>query len=128
MYDIVNAVEAYPEFLPWCGNSKVEQQSPTAMEAAIQIRRAGINQWFRTRNRMVPGESIDMDLVDGPFERLHGQWRFLPLDKHGCKIELSLEFEFRAGFAARLIAPAFTRIADTLVDSFCRRAHDLHGR
>jgi len=128
MYDIVNAVEAYPEFLPWCGDSRVEQCSDTTMEAAIQIRRAGINQWFRTRNRMTPGQSIDMDLVDGPFRRLHGQWKFQPLDERGCKIELVLDFEFKAGLAAKLIAPAFTRIANTMVDSFCQRAHELHGR
>lgn len=128
VYDIVNGVEAYPDFLPWCGDTRVEQQGETSMLAAIQIHRAGINQWFRTRNRMVPGKSIDMELIDGPFRQLHGQWTFQPLDGRGCKIELTLEFEFKAGLAARLIGPAFTRIANTMVDSFCQRAHDLNGR
>ena len=128
VYDIVNEVGAYPDFLPWCGDSKVEQQSDTTMQAAIQIRRAGIKQWFRTRNKMVPGKSIDMELVDGPFRQLHGQWKFLPLDDRGCRIELALQFEFKAGLAARMIGPVFTRIANTMVDSFCQRAHDLHGR
>ncbi len=128
VYDIVNGVEAYPRFLPWCGDSRVEQHGDTQMQAAILIRRAGIRQWFRTHNRMVPGRSIDMDLVDGPFRELHGHWNFLPLDDRGCKIELALKFEFKAGLAARLIGPAFTRIANTLVDAFCQRAHDLHGR
>ena len=128
VYDIVNGVEAYPEFLPWCGDSRVEQQSDTEMQAAIQIRRAGIRQWFRTHNHMQPGRSIDMQLVDGPFRQLHGQWKFRPLDSRGCKIELVLAFEFKAGLASTLIGPAFTRIANTMVDSFCQRAHQLHAR
>jgi len=128
MYDIVNTVEAYPEFLPWCGDARVEQQGDSAMEAAIQIRGAGLNQWFRTRNSMVPGESIEMQLVDGPFRRLRGHWKFQPLENSGCRIELLLDFEFKAGLAAKLIAPVFTRIANTMVDSFCQRAHELHGK
>jgi len=128
MYDLVNAVDAYPEFLPWCGGARIEQQADTTMEAAIQIRVAGLNQWFRTRNAMIPGEAIEMQLVEGPFEKLRGRWKFLPLEESGCRIELLLEFEFKAGLAARLIAPAFTRIANTMVDSFCQRAHELHGK
>jgi ribosome-associated toxin RatA of RatAB toxin-antitoxin module len=128
MYDLVNAVDAYPEFLPWCGGARIEQQTDTTMEAAIQIRVAGLDQWFKTRNNMVPGESIDMQLVEGPFKKLRGQWKFLQLEETGCRIELMLEFEFKAGLAAKLIAPAFTRIANTMVDSFCQRAHELHGK
>jgi ribosome-associated toxin RatA of RatAB toxin-antitoxin module len=127
IYDIVNGVEEYPEFLPWCGDARIERQDDTALQAAIQIRGAGLNQWFRTRNSMVPGESIEMQLVDGPFRKLHGKWEFKPLDNSGCKIELALDFEFKAGLA-RLISPAFTRIANTMVDSFCQRAHELHGK
>lgn len=128
VYDIVNSVEDYPEFLPWCGDARIEQQDDTAMQAAIQIRGAGLKQWFKTRNSMVPGESIEMQLVDGPFRQLHGRWKFRPLENSGCKIELELKFEFKAGLAGKLISPAFTRIANTMVDSFCQRAHQLHGR
>ena len=128
MYDLVNAVDTYPEFLPWCGGARIEQQTDTSMEAAIQIRVAGLDQWFKTSNIMVPGESIVMQLVEGPFKKLRGQWKFLPREETGCRIELVLEFEFKAGLAAKLIAPAFTRIANTMVDSFCQRAHELHGK
>ena len=128
MYDIVNSVEAYPEFLPWCGDARIEQHEDSTMRAAIQIRGAGMNQWFRTRNSMVPGKSIEMQLVDGPFRKLHGKWKFRPLENSGCKIELVLSFEFKAGLAGKLISPAFTRIANTMVDSFCQRAHELHGK
>lgn len=126
VYDIVNGVEAYPEFLPWCGGAEIEQADATGMRAAIQISGAGLNQWFKTRNRMIPGESIEMELIEGPFRQLQGRWQFTPLDDAGCRIELSLEFEFKGGFAATLIRPAFTRIANTLVDSFCARARQLH--
>ncbi len=128
MYDIVNQVEAYPEFLPWCGGARLHQADETSMEASIQISVAGLDQWFKTRNSMVAGESIEITLVDGPFKQLHGQWQFTPLDDEGCKIELVLTFEFKRGLAAALIAPAFTRIANTMVDSFCERARDLYGR
>ena len=126
VYDIVNEVEAYPEFLPWCGGVEIEQADTTGMRASIRISGAGLNQWFKTRNRMVPGESIEIELVEGPFTNLQGRWQFTPLDDAGCRIDLTMEFEFKAGLAAALIRPAFTRIANTLVNSFCTRAHQLH--
>ncbi|MDH3761338.1 MAG: type II toxin-antitoxin system RatA family toxin [Gammaproteobacteria bacterium] len=127
MFDIVNQVEAYPEFLPWCGGTRLHRADETSMEASIQISVAGLDQWFKTRNSMVPGESIEITLVDGPFKQLHGQWQFTPIDRQGCKIELTLEFEFKRGLTAAVIAPAFTRIANTMVDSFCDRARELYG-
>ena len=126
VYDIVNGVEAYPEFLPWCGGAEIEQADETGMRASIRISGGGLNQWFKTSNRMVPGESIDIELVEGPFRKLHGRWQFVPIDEAGCRIDFVLEFEFKAGLATALIRPAFTRIANTLVDSFCARAHQLH--
>lgn len=128
VYDLVTDVAAYPEFLPWCGGVEVTSASDTAMEAALQISGAGLKQWFRTRNTMIPGEAIEMQLVDGPFKRLHGGWRFTPLADDGCRIELSMDFEFKRGLASALIGPAFTRIANSLVDSFCQRAHELYGK
>ena len=128
MYDIVNQVEAYPEFLPWCGGVRLHQAEDTSLEASIQICAAGLNQWFKTRNSMVPGKSIEIQLVDGPFKRLQGYWHFTSLDDEGSKIELVLQFEFKRGLAAAVIAPAFTRIANTMVDSFCERAGELYGR
>jgi ribosome-associated toxin RatA of RatAB toxin-antitoxin module len=98
------------------------------MEAAILMRAAGLNHWFRTRNRMVPGESIEITLVDGPFSKLEGYWRFTPIDSKGCKIDLMLQFEIKRGLAAAIIAPAFSRIANTMVESFCNRARELNER
>lgn len=128
MYDIVNQVEAYPEFLPWCGGARLHRADETSLEASIQICVAGLEQWFTTRNSMVPGKSIEINLVDGPFKQLRGRWKFTSLDGEGCKIELVLVFEFKRGLAAAVIAPAFTRIANTMVDSFCERARELYER
>ena len=128
MYDIVNDVERYPEFLPWCGGVELHQSDAHSMEAAILMRAAGLNHWFRTRNRMVPGESIEISLVDGPFSQLEGYWRFTPIDSDGCKIDLMLQFEIKHSLAAAIIAPAFSRIANTMVESFCNRARDLDER
>ena len=93
MYEIVNDVRRYPEFLPWCGGVKVTQANEHEMQAAILMQATGLNHWFETRNTMVPGESIEMTLVNGPFSRLDGGWRFNSLGNDGCKVELSLYFE-----------------------------------
>ena len=126
MYDIVNDVSRYPEFLPWCGDVKILHADIDSMEAAILMQAAGLNHWFTTRNRMQPGKSIEISLVDGPFSRLDGYWRFTPIDTDGCKIELMLHYEIKHNLAAAIIAPAFSRIANTMVESFCNRARDQH--
>ena len=127
MYDLVNNVDAYPEFLPWCGGVEIHHVDRTSMEASILMRGAGLNHWFKTRNRMVPGKLIEMELIQGPFKSLEGRWRFTTVGERGCKIELVLKFEFKHGLATAIIKPAFTRIANTMVDSFCTRAQELYG-
>lgn len=128
MYQVVNDVEAYPEFLPWCGGARIHVVDNSSMEASILISIAGIERWFRTCNRLRADESIELTLLDGPFESLEGSWKFVPLADDSCKIELQLNFEMKRGLASAVIAPAFTRIANTLVDSFCARAKELHER
>ena len=128
VYDIVNGVEAYPDFLPWCGDARLHRADETSLEASIQIKVAGIEHWFKTRNSMVPGESIEIALLEGPFKHLHGRWDFTALGDDACKIGFIIEFEFERGLVAAVIAPVFTKIANTLVDSFCQRAKELHGR
>ena len=128
MYGIVRDVDRYPEFLPWCGGSRIHRQDEREMEASVEIRMAGLRQSFTTLNRMQPGRSIDMELIDGPFDVLQGQWRFTPIEDSGCRIELELKFKLKRGMAAKLIAPAFSKIANTMVDSFCARARELNER
>ena len=127
MYDIVNDVARYPDFLPWCGGVTIHQAETDALDASIQMRGAGFDHWFRTRNQMQPGKSIHISLVDGPFSELEGEWRFIELNGDGCKIELLLRFEIKHTLASAILAPAFTRIANTMVESFCKRAEALES-
>ena len=128
MYRIVNDVDRYSEFLPWCGGSEVHRADENEMEASISIRLAGLKQRFTTHNRMQPGKSIDMQLVDGPFESLRGRWQFTPLADQGCKVALELQFQLKPGLTSAIIGPAFSKIANTMVDSFCARARELNER
>ena len=127
MYDIVNDVEHYPAFLPWCAKGELlQQQGEHMLEARILMQKGRLNHSFSTRNRMQPGEWIHIELIDGPFRKLEGDWAFTPLADDGCKIELKLEFEFSSRLVSALIGPVFTQIANSLVDAFCQRAHQLY--
>src|SRR5690554_7261167 len=88
LYDLVNRVEHYPEFLPWCSKAEVLSESDEQMRARLTVGKAGIHQSFTTRNDLVPGKRIDMHLEDGPFSELHGVWEFQALNEQACKITL----------------------------------------
>ena len=98
MFNLVNDVASYPEFLPGCAGSRVIESSSGAMVASVDVAKAGISKTFTTSNELVGGEAILMNLVDGPFKSLKGGWFFTPLDEQACKVELKLEFEFSSGF------------------------------
>ena len=126
MYDIVNSVELYSDFLPWCASSKVLNQTETSMEASILMKKGKLNHSFSTRNTLTANEVIHIQLIDGPFKSLSGDWLFTPLSEQASKIELHLSFEFSNRFISLLIGPIFTQIADSLLDAFCERAHHLY--
>lgn len=128
MYDLVADVEAYPRFLPWCGSATLHEAEGHMWTASIEIARGRVRKTFTTRNRMVPGETIEMHLLEGPFRRLEGDWRFQPLGDAGCKVCLDLEFEFSNRVMEKLIGPVFNEIANTLVDAFCKRAVQVYGK
>lgn len=125
MYDLVNDVASYPEFLPWCGGAEVLQQEHSSMRASVTIAKAGIKQTFTTENHLVAGKRIEMQLVDGPFKSMRGEWEFKPLDKDACKILFEIEFEVSSGILNMAIGPIFEQIASTMVDSFCERAKQV---
>jgi ribosome-associated toxin RatA of RatAB toxin-antitoxin module len=125
LFEVVNNVAEYPEFLPWCAEVKVKSRDEGSMEASILMKKAGVNHWFTTKNTIQKNRKIEMTLVDGPFKRLDGVWEFIEFDPHASKIQLDLNFEFSHGLGTALIAPVFTRIANTLVDSFCARADEV---
>ena len=128
MYSLVNDVAAYPKFLPWCKSSKVISKSVTEMTASVEIARGALNKAFTTKNRLHKNSKIEIALVDGPFKTLHGAWSFHQLKKNdACKIELDLVFQFDSGLVSLAARPVFTRIANSLVDAFSKRAVEVYG-
>ncbi len=128
MFALVDDIEAYPRFLPWCSDAKVLSRTEDEVRASITISKGAVNKAFTTCNRNQPGKMIEMRLVEGPFSRLEGFWRFDPLGEDGCKISLDLEFEFASRMLSLVVGPVFSQIANSLVDAFQKRAMDVYGR
>ena len=125
MFDLVAAVEEYPEFLPWCGGTEVHERSEEGMVASIRIAYKGLSQSFTTENRHERPHRIEMKLRDGPFSRLHGVWTFKALTESACRVDLEMDYEMRSGLIAQLLGPVFGQIAQTMVDAFVNRAEAL---
>lgn len=126
MYALVEGIEAYPDFLPWCSAAVVHERRPGATRATLTLRVGGLRHSFTTQNDNRPGEAIDMRLLEGPFRRFEGQWRFVSLSPHACRIEFSLQYEFSGRALGKLLAPLFDGIADSMVDAFVRRAAEVY--
>lgn len=127
MFALVDDIESYPGFLPWCRAAKVEERTASWVQATLSVGMRGLSQTFSTKNELRPPEAMDMRLVKGPFRRFAAAWRFRPLSAQACSVEFSLEYEM-AGPLARALEPLFDHIADTMVDAFTRRAGELYGR
>ncbi|MDH5259288.1 MAG: type II toxin-antitoxin system RatA family toxin [Gammaproteobacteria bacterium] len=128
MYALVNDINAYPDFLPWCKSSHIISQTEDVIEASVEIAKGSLNKSFATRNLLQKNKMIEMSLLDGPFKHLEGFWRFKPLkDPAACKVTLDLEFEFNSKLIAIAVGPVFSKIANTLVDSFSKRAVEVYG-
>lgn len=128
MYQLVNNVAEYASFLPWCRSSAVISESDTEMVASVEIAKGVLNKTFTTQNRLLRDERIELQLVDGPFKKLSGYWQFDSLKtENACKVNLELEFEFDNALMSIAAKPIFTQIANSLVDSFCKRAVDVYG-
>ncbi|MCC7547847.1 MAG: type II toxin-antitoxin system RatA family toxin [Burkholderiales bacterium] len=126
MYTLVDRVEDYPQFLPWCGGSTVEYRDGAVTRASIVIDYHGIRQSFRTENRTEPPGLIDIRLLSGPFRELDGIWRFTPLAEEACRVDFRLEYEFSSKLLEKLTGPVFAYIADSFVDAFVKRAEQLY--
>lgn len=127
MYDLINDVCKYPEFLPWCSASEVLEQGDGYMRAALVIAKGHLSQRFVTKNTLVPGQSVSMSLEEGPFSKLHGVWEFKALNEKACKISLDLEFDYAGPIIKATLGPLFTQAANTMVDAFCQRAKKIYG-
>jgi ribosome-associated toxin RatA of RatAB toxin-antitoxin module len=127
MYALVEDIESYPRFLPWCVGAQVKSRGGGVTVATLSVGMGAVKQSFSTKNVNRAPEAIDMQLVEGPFRRFAAAWRFQPLGERACKVEFSMQFEFASRALAALLQPLFERIADGMVDAFTRRADEIHG-
>lgn len=127
MFDLVNDVEAYPRLFAWCSGAAVLERDESSLVARLDLRLAGLNQSFTTRNMVLRPDRIHMHLVDGPFRTLEGEWSFLALGDTGCKIALALDFDYSGRLTAPALRMGFRNLADRLVDDFSREANRVGG-
>lgn len=126
MFNLVDRVELYPEFLPWCGGGSVLPVNETTVHASVQIDYHHLKQSFTTENVRTPPHQIAMTLQDGPFKQLDGTWRFIALNDSACKIEFRLHYEFSSKMLEKLVGPVFHYIANSFVDAFIHRADKVY--
>jgi len=122
MYGLVNDVEAYPARFQWCTDARVIERADDALTARLEVKVGGLTQAFTTRNTLEPTRRIAMQLVEGPFRSLAGTWSFTALGDSGCKIALALDFEYSGRMMAPVMRIGFEKLADRMVDEFCREA------
>lgn len=127
MFQLVDDVDHYPEFLPWCKSAEVIERKSESVEARLDIATSGFSKSFTTLNRLTATETIDMELVEGPFKHLKGTWQFDTLGTEGSKVSLDMSFEFSSKLMGLTLGPAFSKIASTLVDAFIQRAKQTYG-
>jgi ribosome-associated toxin RatA of RatAB toxin-antitoxin module len=127
MFDLVNDIEAYPQFLPWCSGSRIIKREDDVVEAELMISKGGFKKSFSTRNTIDMGGRITVSLLNGPFSHLDGVWNFMPLREDASKISLDLEFEMSGVLANLAFGAVFNQICNTMVASFTSRAKEVYG-
>lgn len=126
MFDLVNDIENYPQFLPWCSGSRIIHRAANLVEAELSISKGGFQKNFSTRNELKYGSKITVELLDGPFSHLTGEWNFLPLREDASKITLDLDFELSGKLASLAFGAVFNQICNTMVSSFTGRAKEVY--
>ena len=127
MYKLINDIDSYPRFLPWCTNTKVLQRTDEEVVATIELAAAGMHKSFTTQNKLTPNYRIEMHHKEGPFKHLSGTWTLEPLASGGCEVLLDLDFEVHSGIAGMVFGMLYNKVADKLVESFSTRATELYG-
>ena len=127
IYALVNDVAAYPEFLPWCASSEILQQTDNTMVATLEVQKGKFRQAFTTENKLDEPNSIIMQLKNGPFKELRGEWHFIVLHEHACKVTFELDFAFNNKILALILDPLFKQMANTMITAFSKRAEDVYG-
>lgn len=127
LFDLVNDIEAYPDYLEGCVGARILYRGHDLVEARLDLARGGIAQSFTTRNRLRAPEAIELELREGPFEHFAGGWRFEPLGTSGCRVSLALEFSSRQALVGAAAGRLFDGVSSRLVDAVVRRAAQLYG-
>ncbi|HZZ93064.1 MAG TPA: type II toxin-antitoxin system RatA family toxin [Usitatibacter sp.] len=128
MFELVEDVEQYPRFLPWCASTEVYERTPQVTRARLDIAYGGLRTHITTRNTKDPPHGMTLEFVDGPFERFRAQWRFVALGDTGCRVEFSLDYDLASAPLRALLGPLFGHVADTMVERFIERADALAAR
>ncbi len=121
IYQLVEDINAYPEFLPWCKHANILRKIDNVVEARLTLTKSGITKNFATRNLMTPATKIEMHLLEGPFKHLYGVWEFFN-EPQGCRVTLKMEFSFDSKILAMMLEPIFKSISESLLDAFVKRA------
>lgn len=127
MFRLVAAVPDYPQFMPWCGGARETPEADGRLRSTIEIDFRGVRSSFTTLNRLTEPSAIVLQLADGPFADLNGEWQFNPLGGEACKVLFNLDYEFASSILGRLVAPVFDGIANSFIDAFAKRAEVLYG-
>jgi ribosome-associated toxin RatA of RatAB toxin-antitoxin module len=122
LFALINDIESYPQFLPWCTHTRVQSRTPQEIIATLGVRQGALRGEFTTRNTLQTDRSIEMDLVSGPFRTLHGEWLLTPVEAGGCRVDLSMRFAFKSTLTGMLFEPLFAETIGSLVDAFVARA------
>ncbi|HMM47585.1 MAG TPA: type II toxin-antitoxin system RatA family toxin [Thiobacillaceae bacterium] len=127
MFELVDRVEDYPQFLPWCGGTELILRDDERTVATIHIAYLGIRQSFTTENLKVHPREMRITLQQGPFAELEGDWTFVPLGDDACRVEFRLQYLFSSKVLETILAPVFSHITNTFVDAFVRRADEVYA-
>jgi ribosome-associated toxin RatA of RatAB toxin-antitoxin module len=128
MFALVDDIEQYPAFMHGCQSAEVLSRTDSEVVGKLTLGKAGLRYTFTTRNDLVPGKSMDMSLLEGPFRKFSATWRFEPLAEDACKVGLHMEFEWSGGLLGAAMEKLFQHSANNLVDDLVNRAHDLYGK
>lgn len=122
LFALINDIESYPQFLPWCTHSKLVSRAEREIVATVGVKQGPLHGEFTTRNELEPDRRILMHLVSGPFKMLEGEWLLTPIGAEGCRAELTMKFAFKSSLTAMLFEQKFAETAASLVDAFVARA------
>ena len=127
VYEVVAAVDRYPEFLPWCKAARITRRDGNSFEAELVIAFKMFRERFISKVQLTPRSGVDVQYVDGPFRYLNNHWRFLPAPEGGCVVDFYVDFEFRSKMLQALIGVLFNEAVRRMVGAFEGRAHQLYG-